>query len=246
MPASHQPNRGFTLLELLIVLVVVVAVLAVAWPRYAARMNKAAFRHAIDELHSSFAEARRSAIEQGEIWVFRFRIDRGEFELAPLDQFVLDADDGLLVGRSDRETAPGTSSNRDLLPAGQPAPGQSAGIRSLSEPVVFRLDDPTAGRTGGESDAAGEPGGFWHTFLVGSGAPPSAASQSGPPVYLFPGGRATPAVFWLVGRDAGYAARVDVRALTGELVIGPLQSTRPEPETASPMAAHSHALPHSH
>ena len=79
--------KGYTLLELMIVLAILVSIMAMAWPSIARRMKLIGPREAALQVKADLAEARERAITSGQAWAFR--IDRGgpNYEFGPVREF---------------------------------------------------------------------------------------------------------------------------------------------------------------
>jgi prepilin-type N-terminal cleavage/methylation domain-containing protein len=76
------PRRGFTLLEVLLVLAVIVMLGAMAWPSIEAMYGDVRLSAAADQIRARWADARTQAIEEGQ--PYRFAIQTGgRYRIAP-------------------------------------------------------------------------------------------------------------------------------------------------------------------
>jgi prepilin-type N-terminal cleavage/methylation domain-containing protein len=78
--AACRVRRGYTLLELLVVLTVLAALAALSWPTVRRMMDRSDLRSAARELRATLLEARLEAIESGRTGWFRYRPGTGTFE----------------------------------------------------------------------------------------------------------------------------------------------------------------------
>jgi prepilin-type N-terminal cleavage/methylation domain-containing protein len=77
------PRRGFTLLEVSLVLAVIVLLAAMAWPSIEAMYDGVRLSAAADQIRARWADARTQAIEEGRPYRFGIIMDEGRFRIAP-------------------------------------------------------------------------------------------------------------------------------------------------------------------
>jgi prepilin-type N-terminal cleavage/methylation domain-containing protein len=75
-------RRGFTLLEVLLVLVVIVMLAAMAYPSIEAMYSDVRLNAAADQIRAAWADARGKAIEEGRPYRFAVQPD-GQYRVAP-------------------------------------------------------------------------------------------------------------------------------------------------------------------
>lgn len=83
MAASGNRERGFTLLELIVVLVILTGVLAVALPRLAPRLAASRVSSFASDLSAMAALARFRAVQEERDWVVALALDPPLLTLAP-------------------------------------------------------------------------------------------------------------------------------------------------------------------
>ena len=76
-------NRGYTLLELLLVLAILVILAATAAPLLRGTMQDAALRSAADTIRVELTRANVRAMKSGRIQVFRFEVGGTQFSVQP-------------------------------------------------------------------------------------------------------------------------------------------------------------------
>ena len=80
-------RRGFTLLELMIVLLILVAVMSVAWPRITRQLALVGPREAAVQLKGDLESAREQAVVSGEPWALRIERGKRNYEIGPVAEF---------------------------------------------------------------------------------------------------------------------------------------------------------------
>lgn len=215
-------RAGLTILELTIVLVILVTVIAMAWPRLSTRMQKAELRQATIELKEQFADARRSAITNGEIWSFRFHNGKSVFELAPGRNSRLGS--ALAFPAGIKSGVRRTWARPDVA-VDKRNDDSNAVLHNLGG-VIFNsvssvarshtLPERTIGKTK-------EPFAIFNARRSDADEPTPEFSE---PVYLYPSGRTSHTEFWLLSSDSRFTVKVVVRGLTGSLSIGAIQKNR--------------------
>jgi prepilin-type N-terminal cleavage/methylation domain-containing protein len=76
-------RRGFTLLELILVLAVIVAVLSMVTPFLQRSFSVQTLKGAADQVRASFGSARARAIKTGNVYAFLYTRDADTYTLAP-------------------------------------------------------------------------------------------------------------------------------------------------------------------
>ena len=85
-PGPRPAPRGFTLVEMLVVLAIVALLSAMTWPSVQRLMNRARVKDAARQVRTELGEARLRAIESGKPQVFRFQPGTGAFEIRPKEE----------------------------------------------------------------------------------------------------------------------------------------------------------------
>lgn len=117
MPRAGRParSRGYTLVELLIVLAVVASLAGLSWPAVREMLAKSELRNAARQFRAALVKVRLDAIQSGTVRQLRYRPGRGRFEvsaLASLDDEQSGDEPGLAA------RAPPNGSGEDRLGAG--------------------------------------------------------------------------------------------------------------------------------
>jgi prepilin-type N-terminal cleavage/methylation domain-containing protein len=188
-------RRGFTLLEMLIVLAVVVAVASMGWPSLRKLSHKSTLREAARQVRNVLARARLEAIESGGVRLFRYCPGTGVFEVS--------------AGSTAEEGAAAT-----LFPAEGSAPSPRVPDRGLESAKTEQTLLP-------EGVCFVDP--RWTGSSIPSPAPAALDGLPGwsQPVVFFPNGRATDAFIRLECQDR-YFVVVALRGLTGTVQLGPV------------------------
>ena len=204
-PIVHWSRRGYSLLELVIVLAIIASLSAIAWPRIRPGLHRSQLREAASQLAAEFSDARQKAIRAGSIEEFWFQPGSRSYEFrtavsAPSEQ---PESDSYIEARAVQqfERWPATLHNAVQLPDG----------------IVFAPRD--------------EPQEFDHATAVNAIFPDS---QPAPDVRFFPDGRATETVVRIVLQDTHEVVSVRLRGLTGGATLGPVEKVRLKIDSLSP------------
>ena len=84
--AASRVRRGFTLLELLLVLAVMAVIAGVSWPRMMRYMTENALRQNVELVRRELAATRIRAIESGLSYQFRYEPAKQTFVILPFDR----------------------------------------------------------------------------------------------------------------------------------------------------------------
>jgi prepilin-type N-terminal cleavage/methylation domain-containing protein len=82
---AHGLRRGFTLLEILLVLAVLVVITALAVPAATSVFSGQQLRTAADVIRARFADCRVRAIKSGDVYSFFYKQEGGDYWLAPVN-----------------------------------------------------------------------------------------------------------------------------------------------------------------
>lgn len=196
--------RGYTLLEMIIVLAIIALLAALSTPAVRSSLRSGEFRNAAKQVRAGLANARLRAIESGTAQQLRFQPGERLFEVRP--QPMLGVGEGLAFVSS------------QTLAAGVSPGGISAGQRTAEdEPTRYEL--PEGVRFGSQQlsdrNVPDQP-----SFDSGSTARLDAHRWSAPIVF-YPNGRTRNARIRLIGGREWYVD-VTLRGVTGTARIGAL------------------------
>lgn len=216
-------GRGFTLLEMLIVLAIMAAVAAWTWPAMRRQMIASELRDAGKQVRDQLARARHRAVDTGTLQQFRFQPGKRGFEVTVLPLTTLNCNtagtrtaDATAVGgalgtTSDDPQQP--QADRHELPEGAYFLSAAA---AADQPVIATFD-----RGANPSDSTIDDD---STLPVESTdlATNQADDIWSQPIVFYPNGRTTDATIRLANR-AGAHLDVTLRGLTGVAKVGRLE-----------------------
>ncbi|MBX3443492.1 MAG: prepilin-type N-terminal cleavage/methylation domain-containing protein [Planctomyces sp.] len=84
--AKNDRRRGFTLLEILLVLAVVAVIIGATWPSLMQYVREEGLRSAVDEVRQDLAGTRLKAIENGLVYQFRYEPGGRNYIVLPYDR----------------------------------------------------------------------------------------------------------------------------------------------------------------
>lgn len=221
---SRRPcSRGFTLVELVIVLAILAAITSLAWPNLRRMSAKGQLQEAARQLRLAVAQARLSAIETGEVRLLRYQPETGNYQVIspqtgnesggeateenslPEDSSSLSASEDALStesgGWDDSEDPEETAERLPpgivfLSPEAGEEPPSAAGEEALESPVAIEE--------------------------TGAGGALDGSATWAAPVPFYPNGRTAEARFRL-GDGRRYYIDVFLRGLTGTVRLGPVE-----------------------
>jgi len=148
-------RKGFTLLELLLVMAILVILAAVSLPTMQAMYGDTRVRGAADEVRGAWAEARTRSIDNGVPYRFAIITGKEQFRLAPDTNEFWDGSSGDIDPTSESNSAKvivGSLPKHIFFESKQDLPGGSGGWRTIAiflpdgsckndASVVVRADD---------------------------------------------------------------------------------------------------------
>lgn len=242
--------RAYTLLELMIVLSVFGLLAGLSWPMLMRPWSKSRVQQAAQDLSRELLRTRLSAIEQGQVFRFRWRPGTAEYEIRswnaaaePIELLSTEAgsDQSPLpippTAQQDPTPAGALASNNDAVASSDDATKMSSDQRATTLPAGISFLDPDrpldpAADVFREIEASssdrdeGAPRAAPRTSDDEPSAPTdsTAASTNVPwaaPVWFYPDGRTTNARWTLVADD-GYQIDVRLRGWVGTVRVGPV------------------------
>ncbi len=190
MPA----RRGYTFVELLLVLAILAALAAMAWPAVVRFSGEQAIKDASERVRSELDRTRFRSINAGVAYQFRYEPNGRRFVAVP----------------AERDVSADPAASTPTAQAAQAPPSASGQIR---EGLTFQ---PTAGTASASAPLAAD----WLTGLPD--AVLLGQSQWSSPIYFHPDGTGTTARFRILD-DKQRFIEVSVRDLTGMAAAGPLR-----------------------
>ncbi len=214
-------QRGYTLLEMLIVVALIAVLVALAFPAMRGSLAKRQLRDAASQLRIELAKARLKAIDSGTVGMFRYQPGTGRFIRAsqaipagddafasPLDEEV--AVDSPPEREQERKLAHGV---RFVDAEWEPLPHERAMVVHPAEPATFTVSSEASATSASPLDAQAD-------------GPLIGQREWSKPIFFYPTGRTSSARLRLLDRHNNYVD-VTLRGLTGSVKIGQLQRPRP-------------------
>jgi len=118
-PLRQCEQRGFTLLELTIVLALLAALAALSWPALKQSMASLRLRRAADQVRAAWAAARHDAVTEGAVIAFWYRPRSDRYQVEPLARLAEASSGSPTAGRDRTSSQPaddatGTGRERQL------------------------------------------------------------------------------------------------------------------------------------
>ena len=192
-----QPRRGYTLIELLLVLAIIVIAAAAAAPSLRRTVRNVAVKSAANDVRAALTRTHVLAMKTGRIHVFQFEVGGTKYKIEPW----IGDDDALESKDGDPNSALAASSSSKAVV--EP---------TLPEGTKFVVGD-TAGSSRGQRVEEG---------IVGMGGSGVTWSR---PILFFPDGSAADA-FVVVGNDYQTGIRVDLRGMTSSVRVSDVSDLR--------------------
>lgn len=117
-PRRVPSRRGFTLLEVALVLAVLIIITAIAWPALDRSMSSDSLRQSADKLRASLAQARVEAMSSGVVQALRYEPETGYYIVEPWQ------DDYSEVNATDFNALQADQQDDDVTLASNPAAEQ--------------------------------------------------------------------------------------------------------------------------
>ncbi len=185
-------RRGFSLLEVMLVLGLLVIVAALAYPSVTGPLDNNRLRHSADQIRATWARARTKAMESGRTYVFRCQPTTGSYEIEPWinNDDLLESDlvtqGGVAVGASAQEaTAVSLGPKVESLPEN---------ITFMASEIVAEMRSQLLAAT---ADSATEADQTWSA-----------------PIFFYPDGTSSTARLVLMNQHERYVM-ITIRGLTG-------------------------------
>jgi prepilin-type N-terminal cleavage/methylation domain-containing protein len=194
LPARHERRRGFTLVEVLVVMAILVLIAAIALPLIRKPLVRREVQSAADSVRTKMFHARIGAMRSRHVYTFQYQPGSGSYRVSPQDQpsAAQPTDDATNTGQEDPVTADGEH--------------QPSEDGSLPDGIHFLADDspdPDAGEQTPPMIAQnGDGGNGWSE-----------------PIFFYPDGTTSDARL-IVASGRGYAIHVRLRGVTGNVVVG--------------------------
>jgi prepilin-type N-terminal cleavage/methylation domain-containing protein len=198
--SGRRQRRGFTLLELILVLTVVVTLASLSWPRLTRFLKQQSVQGNAEQVRQLLDRARIRAVEEGRPLQVRYEPHGRHFVLLPLDPV-----------DPNGTPAATTTTIRQPTTAGEPFR-----VYELSEDCQFHIDSSLLT---GEQTVIEQLGDAWLNHLE-NGLLARTVGWSAPIVY-YPDGSSTDGLLTVMDQSRRYV-KLSVRGLTGTVVAAPL------------------------
>jgi len=211
VPPSRQPPsrervpRGFTLLELALVLAILVVIAALAWPALKRPLESERLRRSADRVRTICSAARNRAIVSGQTHVLRCQTGSGQYQV----QVYTGGDAALESSVATSQTA--ATEGFAQVDLGHNAAKNSSGeiVAELPEGIVFQQSQAAIDLRAAAIDTTGDLS--------------TESASGGSPVLFFADGTTSTAEITLAD-EQGRTVVIELRGLTGVTRAGPLQA----------------------
>lgn len=220
VPKFEKRSRGFTLLELIVVVAIIALMTSLIWPSLSSAMHRSQLVNAAKQLRTELAQTRLQAIETGTTLQFRYFPGKNRYEIKP-------AEFNLQQSFEMEEPEDGERPHKDLQDEPQNLSSHEGvhsktlpdGIR-FQENIVFR--DPNA-------DFDEEFSGDEKKVPEEESLPKDQVDDDkeidfewSKPIIFYPNGRTTNARIDLNGQG-NFRIDLTVRGLTGAVILGKIR-----------------------
>jgi prepilin-type N-terminal cleavage/methylation domain-containing protein len=191
-PARAGRRRGFTLVEILVVLAIIVLVSAMAVPLIRKPLLRREVQSAADSVRTELFHARIGAMRSSHVYTFQYQPGSGSYRVSPQDQ-----------PSSQSGDASQNSAQDPVSADGEHQPSEDG---SLPDGIHFMADDspdPDAPDAASPMLAQSEGGG----------------SGWSDPIFFYPDGTTSEARL-IVASGRGFAVHIRLRGVTGNVILG--------------------------
>ena len=258
-PRRSLSGRGFTLLELIVVVAVLSIVAAMAWPSIRKMYTQGEIKNAAKQVREALVQARLKAIETGTTQVFRFQSGTGRFEVVSKSAADGQADPTVVVldetglgdplGSSADFSSDPLSDPLDAKPTWETLghkirfAGQDLDDRMMAQVNASENANPLESALSGPTDQDFSESGLQGDPLLAADPLTGLAPVSSPggisgeeqwsvPIVFYPNGRASNARIRLTDQGE-YYVDVSLRGLTGGARVGKIHRWREQLQAES-------------
>lgn len=226
---QNDRRRGFTLIEILVVLALVVVLASISWPALQGTFQRSELESAAKQVTNELSKVRLKAIETGVAQKFRFQPGKGSYEITPCPGGLLELHQEL-KDESDLLSDSSTSFEEDdsVSPYGEDLSSANSDEPLLARDKVEKVtlaELPVGIAFSGvkrrhhreeETEVTAEAEEVWMDDEGWSR-----------PVIFFPNGQSTGGQIFLEQKP-GLAIDLQLRGLTGEATVGHVKKLDPE------------------